>query len=164
MVKKLVLSWRTKAIVSLQNPLPIVYAVRCQYRQMLFVVFAIRRPCRLRYNPSTILRKRIILRLFRGSTPVLLRCTCYSGFFRCYTVRAALAPREHGHRLRSAALRCAGSRFAASAKLYVQRTSIARTPPHPSHAKLCEGPLARKTRTARARRHGRRPAINIIST
>ena len=57
---------------------------------------------------------------FMRSTPVRLCCTCYSGFFRCSAVRAALAPREHDHRLRLrsgfASLGCAVVRFAASAK------------------------------------------------
>ena len=70
----------------------------------------------------------------------------YSGFFRCSAVRAALAPRGHGHRPRSAALRCAGSRSAASAKQRALRAAfIARPPPHPSHGFACEGPSARKT-------------------
>ena len=66
----------------------------------------------------------------------------YSGFFRCSTVRAALAPREHGHRLRFAA---PGHRFAASAKRHAYRQCpLPGRHPHPSHADACCGAKGQK--------------------
>ena len=83
----------------------------------------------------------------------------YSGFFRCSTVRAALAPREHGHRLRL--------RFAAPGHGSLQAlsdtpsaVSIARPPPHPSHSFACEG-LAPENPPPTAEQH-RRPEQGFV--
>ena len=118
----------------------------------------------------------------RGSTPMPLWRMGYSGFFRCCTVRAALAPRE---RLK------AGERFTVNLRLIrgstpmplwrmgcTSRTrtpaapsaapghgslqalsdtpsavSIARPPPHPWHADACRGPFGPEKPSATAEQH-----------
>ncbi len=109
------------------------------------ISIAVRRPCVLAILKIFLQQDMVCPLLIAVRRPCLLRRMCYSGFFRCCAVRAALAPSETrpgGASLRSAAPGRVPSQALSNAP---SAAFIARPPPHPSHSCACEGPSARKT-------------------